>query len=119
MDPHWSEHPVWRIPDIGEGWADLVWDCTQELMGATNTLEIVQIKSKYGSLRYYADFRDPETGEHVYDLDIEDNIIRRYEKLSHTVCEDCGEEAETRAYNYWYITLCDKHHMEELERRNK
>jgi hypothetical protein len=34
-------------------------------------------------------------------------IIDHYERLSAKTCEICGAEAETRARNYWYRTLCE------------
>ena len=59
--------------------------------------EIVDIKEKYGELRWY-DFGAPDE---VY------NIINKYRKLSKKICICCGQPA-TKISMGWISPWCDK-----------
>ena len=59
---------------------------------------VVQVKEKFGSLRFYV---NAATDEHY-------NYIRFAENLSAVTCEDCGAPGKTRGRG-WYYTACDKH----------
>ena len=60
LDPLWSEHPVWRSIDTGDGWNDLIRDLATELSALPISWEIVQIKEKFGGLRFYINSDDWE-----------------------------------------------------------
>ena len=65
----------------------------------------VQVKEKFGTLRFYYD-----GGDHVTQ-----GIVMMAESLSAVTCEQCGApgQPDTRG---WVKTLCDKHQYERLVR---
>lgn len=65
----------------------------------------VQVKEKFGGLRFYADNITPEL----------DGYIRFAELLASNTCEVCGERGKRRTGG-WIRTLCNKH---EFERQQK
>lgn len=58
----------------------------------------VQVKEKFGGLRFYTDGGDEQTYA----------MIRMAESMAVRTCEDCGNPGTTR-YGGWHRTLCDKH----------
>jgi hypothetical protein len=62
---------------------------------------VVQIKEKFGGLRFYAD----NTDEYM------NGLIDMAEKISIHVCEVCGNPGELRDTS-WVRTLCDEHYVE-------
>ena len=62
---------------------------------------IVQVKEKYGTLRFYIDGGTP---------DMEYYIVFA-EAMSGRTCEICGSPGESRN-NGWVRVLCDKHHRD-------
>ena len=69
--------------------------------------QIVQIKEKFGALRFYCDGGDQYIN----------GVIDMAESMSTSICEQCGDVGHTRGGG-WLVTLCDKHHQERLERMN-
>lgn len=65
-----------------------------------NNFRIVEIKEKYGGLRFY-------TGSVPKDSNVFE-IISKYENLSLHKCMICGRDAETTCDGYWLETICDK-----------
>jgi hypothetical protein len=63
--------------------------------------KVVQIKEKYGMLRFYADNTDKYM----------DGVIDMAEKMSCHICEVCGAKGELRTTGWWK-TLCDKHYVQ-------
>jgi hypothetical protein len=86
---------------IGPGWNGLIKKLIEEAISAGWDKEVCQVKEKFGGLRFYINSASKE----VHD------IISKYENISYTVCEECGEPGETRAGG-WIRTLCDKHYEE-------
>ncbi len=84
----------WRIA-FGEQLCD---ELKTELdkAGLTDKYHIIQIKEKYGSLRWY-DAGNTAKGH---------EIIRKYETLSETICIRCGKPA-TRITTGWISPYCD------------
>jgi hypothetical protein len=62
-----------------------------------NRLKAVQVKEKFGCLRFYTNFSSPEI----------DEAIREAERLSSITCETCGEPGKTRG-DGWLVTLCER-----------
>jgi hypothetical protein len=58
----------------------------------------VQVKEKFGTLRFYYDGGD----------DIVDGVVRMAEAMSSVTCEVCGAPG-TRRGGPWVRTLCDEH----------
>lgn len=68
---------------------------------------IVQIKEKFGALRFYCDGADKYI----------EGLIDMAEIMSSGICEKCGNVGHTREGG-WLVTLCDQHYQERLERLN-
>jgi len=90
-----------NICECSEGWLELIKNLIQELIDIGWNKEIVQIKEKFGGLRFY-------TGELSQEGQ---KIITKYENLSYKTCEECGKKG-TRRDGSWIRTLCDKHAKE-------
>lgn len=80
---------------IPSGWMRLVGDLHRSL--SPDGYRIVQIKEKFGELRFYAtDY--PENNR---------ALIHRAEKLSAKTCQNCGDTTTARLRNHgWVATLC-------------
>lgn len=65
---------------------------------------IVQIKEKFGGLRFYVGFGEM-SGELMAKVN---GAIQLAESLSYSICEKCGAPGETRSTGYYIRTLCDK-----------
>jgi len=94
-----------------KGWDSIIWDLLNEinvLMKKYNTdrhvINIVDIKEKFGTLRFYY---DSSGSEEFYNA--VDEAVNWAEKMSAVTCDKCGSKGETRDDNSWYVTLCDKH----------
>lgn len=87
-----------------DGWFQLLYDLSSDLMrisaeAAIEPPEVVQVKEKYGGLRYYVDGGNNDT-EHRID---------QAEAESEYICEVCGQAGEIRSTG-WIQTLCDEHY---------
>lgn len=65
-------------------------------------VEILQIKQKFGGLRFYVGLAPAEVSE----------AIREAETRSFTICEECGERGQTLKRHEWLRTLCPRHASE-------
>lgn len=70
-----------------------------------NKYEIVDIKEKFGTLRWYSFGGNEET----------ENIIKKYEDVSQYVCQICGKPAEVVTLNWigFYCKDCARKYFEE------
>ncbi|MCX7593177.1 MAG: hypothetical protein N2235_05355 [Fischerella sp.] len=62
----------------------------------------VQVKEKYGTLRFYVDRSDHAA----------DDLIHFAELMSEVTCEECGNPGRLREGS-WIRTLCDQHALEQ------
>ncbi len=72
--------------ECGPGWYNLIWDLTTTihkycLDNNKEPVKMLQIKEKFGGLRYYINSGDK----------IIVGMIWMTEAMSHNTCEDCGE----------------------------
>lgn len=88
---------------IDDGWLQIVEDLIGELLDDGWDKQVCQIKEKFGFLRFYTN----GGSDNHYD------IISKYEILSGTICEKCGEPGEIRK-DVWWKTLCNKHEKERI-----
>lgn len=72
----------------------------------TSKLHLIQVKEKFGGLRFYYTVEDKTEKEIDTTFDIE-NIIDKYEKLSYKTCINCGKPA-TKISLGWISPWCDK-----------
>lgn len=78
----------------GWGWAPILLNLCEELRKQEIEGKILQVKEKFGGLRFYF------TNERA------ESLIRSAENLSLTTCEFCGAEGHTQDRR-WIKTLCD------------
>jgi hypothetical protein len=94
----------WPLEDmkrcVGEGWSNLIEECYN--ICQENNVSVLQVKEKYGGLRFYVD----AATESVFE------VLDKCEEMSYTICEFCGKEGSLRTDLSWYLTLCDEHYME-------
>ena len=83
--------------ECGDGWFDLIYNLSKRLTEFNSEIEAVQVKEKYGGLRFYTNF---------YDLQSE-KLIQEAENKSYEICENCGKPGKPN-YEGWISTLCDK-----------
>lgn len=75
---------------IDEGWYKLVYDCHDELKSVDPLYRILQIKEKFGLLRFYVE-PSPEYIQSIqFDKGYIRAIIAKYESLSGITCEATG-----------------------------
>jgi len=94
--------------ECGEGWHRIILDTHNKLKYVDPNYTIVQIKEKFGGLRYYFD-ASVEYGS--IQQHIMDDIVRAAEHEASITCEKCGEQGwdkgvETRSDRGWYYTYC-------------
>jgi hypothetical protein len=82
-----------------KGWLELIADCHSELLSIDPNYKILQIKEKFGTLRFYA---EPSTTEHFEKFRL---IIDKYEQLSAQTCEMTGMKGVLMKRDGWYKTL--------------
>lgn len=121
VDPHrrakkdleyWTENFNKRVWRGREGTQEDI-DQAQKKFDETPCPVAVQVKEKFGTLRFYVDRA----------TDAQYNYIDFAEFMSARTCEICGDHGQTYPIG-WYQTLCDKHADEEYgeeaaEYRNK
>lgn len=83
---------------IGPGWRPIVSDLVEALETLDPNLNILQIKEKFGGLRFYYTI-DP-----LFYEEAERRVGLATEQCDRT-CEECGEPGELTNEG-WYRTLC-------------
>ena len=87
---------------VQEGWKGLVTQLIQDVVAVCPEIEIVQIKEKFGGLRFYYQTPDgtpQEVREAIWPL------TQKAETESYSICEVCGAPGEPRQ-DGWVQTLC-------------
>jgi hypothetical protein len=95
-----QHHIDWSIKN--NSW-DIEWnkehpDEQREVREVVSQVVAVQIKEKFGTLRFYYDGGDAEIR----------GMTRMAESMSSVTCEECGNPGKTRGGG-WVRTLCDHH----------
>ena len=101
------------------GWLPLLDQLNAKLQERWPAYTILQIKEKYGTLRFYADpeveipdFDDGDAGTAAHNQWYEDNVdtfhalIHEYETKSASICELCGQAGKVGNDGYWWSTRC-------------
>jgi hypothetical protein len=86
------------LSSVGKGWAPLVNRVFDKLESVKGTVNIIQVKEKYGGLRIYTDYSNKKLNE----------VICEVERESLKMCEECGQSGKLRGKS-WYYTSCDEH----------
>lgn len=87
----------WGI-ECGDGWYWLIDELCAELSTYNLVPEIVQIKEKFGTLRFYVESATEE----------QDILIAFAENLSAVICENCGQMGATQTEKGYVNTLCER-----------
>lgn len=114
----------WMIGDLPEGWIDAFGDqICNELTGALGDYVdrwiTVQVKEKFGSIRWYyhfdvKDLSDEEVAKVNEVEKVVSSIIDKYDEVSYKTCAWCGAPA-THITTGYILPLCDKCFNENME----
>lgn len=86
---------------VDEGWYQLVIDCDRELSLFDPNYKIIQVKEKFGELRYYI-----KPSETCYEPRRLHDIISKYEEIAEKTCEATGKPGVLmKSIGGWYKTL--------------
>ena len=107
LPKHYNYSYTWA-DDILPGWRkafgmELCEELKEELIRAHYLYDFrfCQIKEKYGSLRLYSG--PVPADSNIYD------ILDKYERMSETICEECGKPDQTIInYRGWYTCICEE-----------
>lgn len=105
------------LDSMPEGWRKafglkICKEIKEELIkfNALDSYEIVEIKEKFGGLRWY-DGGIPKDSK-IFD------IVNKYENLSYNICIECGKPAEWES-NGWISPFCTECAQKMLDKDNK
>jgi hypothetical protein len=73
-----------KVISCDKGWYPLIEECHTELKAVDPDYKILQIKEKFGGLRYYFESLNADKYPKMHE------IVRKYEAKSFTVCEVTG-----------------------------
>jgi hypothetical protein len=90
--------------EVYDGWFELIWELSESLemlaekegRREKDWPAVVQVKEKFGGLRYYSLNLSEEMR----------SLIGRAEEKSFHVCEDCGAPGQTYSADGWLVTRC-------------
>jgi hypothetical protein len=100
-------------PNCEEGWRDLLERCCARIETALaegGALRVLQIKQKFGALRFYWSGHLPDAAEAKVD-----EAIALAAARSACTCEICGAEGRLHNRGGWLATACPEHAKGELK----
>ena len=89
--------------ECSDGWFDIINELSEKLEQLNNTtylehpVEAVQVKQKYGTLRFYLSGYNDEVHQ----------LVNEAERKSAVTCEECGKPGVCRN-DGWITTTCDE-----------
>lgn len=86
----------------GPGWYDLIIKCNNRLSILDPEYKILQIKEKFGGLRYYYQTSTP----YISSLEAMKRYVSQAEEFSLKICELCGEPGTLINHNSVLKTRC-------------
>jgi hypothetical protein len=90
---------------VGSGWNLLIKNLIQDLIRLGWDKEVIQVKEKFGGLRFYINEGTSEIHQRIAKAEIE----------SMKICEVTGKPGKLRTDIGWYRTLCDEEYYECLK----
>lgn len=89
--------------ECDDGWKEIIWALSMKIENwneehPETPVQAVQVKEKYGGLRFYVTHEPDEIAE----------LIDNAEKASYKTCEITGEHGRLCRKGGWYKTLCRK-----------
>ncbi len=94
--------------DIKDGWFDLIYNLSADVVEEEPSCEFTQVKQKFGLLRVYAHTKSKQVKE----------LIRIAEIKSSNICEICGEPGKMDTQG-WFQVLCPVHTKSDLKQMLK
>jgi|GEM_PF-589727 len=85
--------------ECGNGWYELIHSISVLLSNHNPDIKAVQVKEKYGGLRFYHDHHDDYTR----------GVVGMAEYISSHTCETCGAPGQEYDRVGWFITSCEEH----------
>jgi hypothetical protein len=98
-----TEEKIW----CGTGWSDLIRKCHDELFAKDPLYRVVQVKEKFGRLRYYFTPSDMKKYAEM------SSIVLKYETESSNTCDVCGLEGYISSNYRIMEARCDEHRSED------
>lgn len=102
--------------DCHSGWKELLEDLSEKLYAIMDKSDdpsrypaVCQVKSKYGTLRYYLHWFTDEM----------QTLVNEAEDKSEKICEICGKPGELDLRYFWVETVCNEHKEERTKRCSK
>jgi hypothetical protein len=95
--------PYWSIQlgvSVARGWWPIIEEVSEKIEALGSDYYVVQIKEKFGELRYYT-HREHHSDEVAA-------LITEAEKRASVTCECCGKTGNLREERRWLLTLCDE-----------
>ena len=92
--------------ECDDGWFNLLWKLSESLEKTQTDVQALQVKEKFGTLRFYINGGD----------DVCPHLIIDAEERSAFICEICGRKGKLRDYG-WLKTLCWYHYLQIMLRR--
>lgn len=86
-----------------KGWQDIVLNLNRKLTMLDEKYKIVQIKEKFGILRFYFESHI----RYVSSKQAMNRYVAEAEKASAYVCEKCGDPGVLIKQEFWRKTLCN------------
>lgn len=95
--PTWFQRPFYGF-QCEDGWYKLVQKLLEELevMGMDENFRVLQVKEKFGGLRFYTQGASQEAAQRIEEV-CQD---------SYSVCERCGTRENVTTEGIWVLTLC-------------
>ena len=106
-----------RYISCNEGWYKILEDLDEKLSYLDPDYKVVQVKEKFGTLRFYW---DPSDNENKLLNNIMRDCVKEAEFLSSYTCEYCGSTlGKLQNDNYWVKTACDECWAKKMAERQK
>jgi hypothetical protein len=87
----------------GDGWFDIIYNLSRKISEIDSTIEAIQVKEKFGGLRFYLTPIKEANYKEICD------VINEAESEASKTCEKCGsKENVLLRKGSWLRTLCDK-----------
>lgn len=86
--------------ECGSGWFQIIYDLSKKLMEVDPDIQAIQVKEKFGGLRFYTGGVNTIVADQVY------AAISDAEELSYKTCEQCGRPGQPNEAG-WITTLCE------------
>lgn len=97
--------------ECNDGWFQLLYSLSGKIdtifrsskLSEENYPEVVQVKEKFGGLRFYVENIHPSIRDEI------NRVIDIFENHSVETCELCGRNGSLRNDRRWIKTLCEEH----------